>query len=769
MSQAPDQITPLSPKGMGAMHSGRQSAFALPNINSMNAIPSASRVLSPPPTPRSPMLRPDRLSLRLKSNSGMTLHTNDNALSQYTDYNCYGRSPSAFGGSSPGLPSPPTDRFTHSAQSARCASPFSRDGPGNLSGFTSCLPFMDFLGRDAFQMALDSPAVMRQLLHYCEKQRCEENVEFLIKIREYAQATNEMTVALTSISTQYTALGATKPVMFPSTVSRTLNSDIKRIAHSTIPGLEAVFSDARAHIENRLATDVFPGFVKNQLVQCTVTALETGMAGASSSQLEYPGLGTSFCMTDAMGADNPILCVSDHFVSLTGHARADVVGQNCSMLQGPFTDMEALRRMRVAVREGRETVELVLNFRKNGEAFWNLLFLLPLKDLQRGQIQYWLGAQVNVSENLDSRKDLLRALNAGAPPGGDQLDTSSSSDRHSTENTVPPATQQGGERGRRNSSVRNSSTGQKSRRLFDSFRRRAASATAASAPPLPLVDPSEPMPGQQKMAKNSRFAAQRFQPRAQVHVYPTAYSHYMVLRYVASDPIPSPGVNGSIGPLPGTMDPPSTASSPSPFGSSTSSSSGSSSTSGSTPSHGGKNAKKHGLKLPVAYYNEAAVDLLSIRADPTGADIFHVLADKAHSPTVTRSFKSTVRERLAEGRSTTMKIVLDRGSGSRSGLLSKRRRSSTAAPRTSTSTSPRQSMQQFAGGYATDQPRSSESSEAMMALAAAAAEKKGQGASSGAAGKAPRNENLYSHWVPLKNAMGVTEWVVLLLTPIPNS
>lgn len=576
-------------------------------------------------------------------------------------------------------------------------------------------------------------------------------------------------MVLTSISTQYTSLGATKPVMFPSTVSRTLNSDIKRIAHSTIPGLEAVFSDARAHIENRLATDVFPGFVKNQLVQCTVTALETGMAGASSSQLEYPGLATSFCMTDAMGAENPILSVSDHFASLTGHARADLVGQNCSLLQGPFTDVEALRRIRVAVREGREAVELILNFRKNGEAFWNLLFLLPLKDLQRGQIQYWLGAQVNVSENLDSRKDLLRALNAGAPPGGDPIDASSSSDRFSTDNPAPPTTQQGGERGRRNSSVRNSSsTGQKSRRLFDSFRRRAASTTAASAPPLPLVDPSEPMPGQQKMAKNSRFAAQRFQPRAQVHVYPTAYSHYMVLRYVTSDPIPSPGVNGSIGPLPGSLDPSSSSSSPSPFGSSTLSSSGSSSASGS--SQGGKNAKKHGLKLPVAYYNEAAVDLLSIRADPTGADIFHVLADKAHSPTVTRSFKSTVRERLAEGRSTTMKIVLDRGSGSRPGLLSKRRRSSAAAAaaRTSTSTSPRQSMQQFAGGYVADQPRSSESSEAMMAAAAAAAEKKNRGGS-GAAGKAPRNENLYSHWVPLKNAMGVTEWVVLLLTPIPNS
>ncbi|KAK7956455.1 uncharacterized protein PG986_005677 [Apiospora aurea] len=700
------------------------------------------------------MMRPDRLSLRLKSNSGMALHTNDSALSQYTDYNCYGRSPSAFDVSSPGLPTPANDdRF------ARSASPYSRDVPNLPGGFTSCLPYMDIVGRDVFQMALDSPAVMRQLLHYCEKQGCEENVEFLIKIREYAQATNDMTVALTSISTQYTSIGATKPVMFPSIISRALNSDVKRIAHTTIPGLEAVFTDARAHIEDRLATDVFPGFVKNQLVQCTVNALESGMAGASSSQLEYPGLGTSFCLTDAMGADNPILCVSDHFVSLTGHARADIVGQNCSLLQGPFTDLDALRRMKAAIREGREAVELVLNFRKNGEAFWNLLFLLPLKDLRRGQIQYWLGAQVNVSENLDSRKDLLCALNAGVPPGGDVHDGSSSSERLSSENNSPPTTHQGEGRSRRNSSVR---SGGKSRRLFDSFRRRAASATAFSAPPLPLVDNSEPMPGQQKMPKNSRFAAQRYQPRAQVHVYPTAYSHYMVLRYVASDPIPPPGINGSIGPLPRTMD--TSSSSSSALGSSTSSATSSSTSGSGSLSQGGKSGKKHSPKLPVAYYNEAAVDLLSIRGDVTGADIFQVLADKAHSPTVTRSFKSTVRERLAEGRSTTVKMVLDRNSGSsRPGLLSKRRRSSTAAARTSTSMSPRQSMQQLAGQC--DPPRHSDSSEAVM-MAVTVADKKGGTA---ATGKAPKNETLYSHWVPLKNAMGVTEWVVLLLTPIPNT
>ncbi|KAK8868309.1 Blue-light-activated histidine kinase 1 [Apiospora arundinis] len=763
MHQAPDQLTPLSPKGMGAMHSGRQSSFVPSNINSMNGISSASRVLSPPPTPRSPMLRPDRLSLRLKSNSGMALHTNDNALSQYTDYNCFGRSPSAFDAISPGLPSPPTDdRF---AYSGRSASPFSRDVPNNPGAFTGCLPYMDFLGRDVFQMALDSPAVMRQLLHYCEKQGCEENVEFLIKIREYAQATNDMTVALTNISTQYTSLGAAKPVMFPSHVSRSLNSDIKRIAHATIPGLEAVFSDARAHIENRLATDVFPGFVKNQLVQCTVNALETGMAGASSSQLEYPGLGTSFCMTDAMGAENAIVSVSDHFVSLTGHARAEIVGQNCSLLQGPFTDIEAMRRMRVSVREGREAVELVLNFRKNGEAFWNLLFLLPLKDVHRGQIQYWLGAQVNVSENLDSRKDLLRALNAGAALSSEPVDNSSSADeRASTENASPPTTQ---ERGRRNSSVRTSTSGQgKSRRLFDSFRRRAASTTAAAAPSPPLFDPSEPIPGQQKMPKNSRFAAQRYQPRAQVHVYPTAYSHYMVLRYVASDPSSSPGcTSGMSGSHPNNVATPASV-----LGSSTSSAA-SSSTSGSAPSPSlgsGKSAKRNSAKLLVAYYNKAAVDLLSIRGDVTGADIFQVLADKARSPTVTRSFKSNVRERLVDGLSTTTKMVLDRsssGSG-RPGLLSKRRRSSTAgaAARTSTSTSPRQSMQQLIGQQSGDQPRQSESSEAMMMAAAAAAEKKAH-----ASGKTPKNDSLYSHWVPLKNAMGVTEWVVLLLTPIPSS
>ena len=62
-------------------------------------------------------------------------------------------------------------------------------------------------------------------------------------------------------------------------------------------------------------------------------------------------------------------------MSVTGYTRAEVVPRNCRFLQGNYTDKSATKRLRASIEAREETVELLLNYKKTGEPFWNLLYV----------------------------------------------------------------------------------------------------------------------------------------------------------------------------------------------------------------------------------------------------------------------------------------------------------------------------------------------------------------------------------------------------------
>ena len=62
------------------------------------------------------------------------------------------------------------------------------------------------------------------------------------------------------------------------------------------------------------------------------------------------------------------------FVKVTGYARNEIIPRNCRFLQTKQTDRESVARIKKSCMEPAESVELLLNERKNGEPFWNLLY-----------------------------------------------------------------------------------------------------------------------------------------------------------------------------------------------------------------------------------------------------------------------------------------------------------------------------------------------------------------------------------------------------------
>lgn len=73
----------------------------------------------------------------------------------------------------------------------------------------------------------------------------------------------------------------------------------------------------------------------------------------------------------------------------------------------------SVRRLKNAIAENKESVELLLNYKKNGSPFWNLLYVAPLYN-QRGEVDFFIGGQVNCSTTIHSNADVMKVLSASS-------------------------------------------------------------------------------------------------------------------------------------------------------------------------------------------------------------------------------------------------------------------------------------------------------------------------------------------------------------------
>ncbi|PWN43185.1 hypothetical protein IE81DRAFT_275572, partial [Ceraceosorus guamensis] len=100
-------------------------------------------------------------------------------------------------------------------------------------------------------------------------------------------------------------------------------------------------------------------------------------------------LSCSFTVSDANMPDQPILYCSDSFLHLTGYERAEVLGRNCRFLQAPggmveagserqHTDGRAARHLKKRCHNLQECQATLINYRKNGHPFINLVTIVPL-------------------------------------------------------------------------------------------------------------------------------------------------------------------------------------------------------------------------------------------------------------------------------------------------------------------------------------------------------------------------------------------------------
>ncbi|KAK9478190.1 hypothetical protein V1514DRAFT_331880 [Lipomyces japonicus] len=136
-------------------------------------------------------------------------------------------------------------------------------------------------------------------------------------------------------------------------------------------------------------------------------------------------LSCSFVVCDARQMDIPIVYCSETFELLTGYSRSEIVGRNCRFLQAPdghvsegevrkYSDNNAIRKVKRDLLACRETQTPLLNYKKGGIPFVNLLTVVPIT-WDSKDIAFFVGFQVDLSEQpqaiLKASKDGSYAMN----------------------------------------------------------------------------------------------------------------------------------------------------------------------------------------------------------------------------------------------------------------------------------------------------------------------------------------------------------------------
>lgn len=121
--------------------------------------------------------------------------------------------------------------------------------------------------------------------------------------------------------------------------------------------------------------------------------METALLAAVANSTE------PMALSDARLPDLPLVAVNAAFEALSGYPRIELVGRNCRFLQGPGTDPATRARIGRCVRAGEGCIEWIVNHRKNGAAFWNLLFISPVFGAD-GSLRYFIGNQLDITGGL---------------------------------------------------------------------------------------------------------------------------------------------------------------------------------------------------------------------------------------------------------------------------------------------------------------------------------------------------------------------------------
>jgi len=106
---------------------------------------------------------------------------------------------------------------------------------------------------------------------------------------------------------------------------------------------------------------------------------------------------------DAINPNFPFIYANQSYFKMSGYSKGEIIGKNYFLHYGPFTDPRILEEIKHTVDHGKSFFGEMLQFRKNGEKYWNLLRITPVRDVN-GTITHYVGIKTDIT--LMRQRDL---------------------------------------------------------------------------------------------------------------------------------------------------------------------------------------------------------------------------------------------------------------------------------------------------------------------------------------------------------------------------
>ncbi len=105
-----------------------------------------------------------------------------------------------------------------------------------------------------------------------------------------------------------------------------------------------------------------------------------------------------FLLTDQ---NRRITYVNEGFTRLTQYSQQELLGRDCMILQGERTDSKTVKELNQVLNGSGHFDGAILNYRKDGTAFWNGLLISPITN-KRGERIGFLGIQRDITEKKEA-------------------------------------------------------------------------------------------------------------------------------------------------------------------------------------------------------------------------------------------------------------------------------------------------------------------------------------------------------------------------------